>query len=459
VLNPVKPNLQVKNSIESVKESTINLPIKIDIHPFEELINNQIKNDLLYKSGIHVGNGISLQLDVKRDGKINLNTTDGRINTQIPIYIKGRAEWKEEVRIKKNMGLFKVNWDVGTISHHEDIEARVTISTSTILKIDENWNIIAETNSDFNLNQAPSIQILGFNISFASIAKDNIRKQLPAINNLIDTEAKKLYNLRREAEKYWKELETPLLLIEKPVKIWAILEPSHFNFAPPKSLNINTLELNLALNTKINTYIGNEPPLPNLGNLVPVSNAETNRSDFNINLPVVIALTELEKVAQKELVDQIYPIPNTNRKVLIKQVEIYGVGESLVFKVNIKSKKTKGNVFLIGKLHYNSETQELSVKDLVFDTKTNKVLINKASWLINEIFIKTVEKKLVYNTASDLQKAKKIAEQAINEIKLNELMTLHGHINEFKVNHLYTETDVIKLISCIRGNIRMDINE
>jgi len=445
------------NPAENIVSSTINIPVKLNVKKFESLINSNIPNVLVSEPNIDAGHGITMQLEVKRDGLITLDTSNGKINTTIPIYIKGRVNWKSEANVDQKIGSVKLAFNVYKVDHHEDFDAKIILKTSTMFNIDKNWNIKTITDSDFQLNKAPSIDILGFKITFAKIASDNIKSQLPLINSTIDSQIKGLCDLRKEANNYWNLIKAPVLLSEQPVKIWAMFEPESFNFALPVSTDNKTLLLNLSLVSKIRTYIGDNPPVPKNGNLIPLKNEKSSKNDFNLNLPVYVEMKALEKIARDNVVNQEFDIPGTDRKVLIKGLSLYGMGDIVVCKVNIESKKTKGDIYLTSKVAYNPETKIVYVKDLDFDVNTSNLLYNKASWLVNKLFLSYIEKNLSYNASDILEKSRVETEKAINNVKVNELVKINGQIKQLSVENISTETDFLKINTNITGNLSIEV--
>lgn len=457
-LKPEMPKIAQKEvPTEKVTSSTINIPIKVNIKQFEGLVNKSIPNELFSQSGIDAGHGITMQLEVKRDGNISLDTSNGKIDTTIPIYIKGRVNWKSEANVDKKIGSINLNFNVYKVDHHEDFDAKIILKTSTLLNIDKNWNINAITASDFQLSQAPSVDVLGFKITFAKLASDNIKSQLPLINSVINSQIKSLYDLRKEAKNYWNVVKAPVLFSDKPVKIWGIFEPESFNFATPVSLDNKTLLLNFSLVSKMKSFVGENPPITQNGDLIPLKNDKAIKTDFNLNLPVYVEIKTLEKLACDNVVNKEFDIPSMNRKVKVKSLVLYGMGEDLVCRLNIESKKTKGDIFLVSKLAYNPELKTVYAKDLDFDVNTSNLLYNKASWLVNKLFLSSIEKNLTYNASEILEKSRIEAENAINNTKVSDMIKISGKINKLAVDNIYTETDFLKINTNITGNLNVEI--
>ena len=101
----------------------------------------------------------------------------------------------------------------------------------------------------------------------------------------------------------------------------------------------------------------------------------------------------------------------------------------------------------------------MSSKNLDFDVNTNKILVNKASWLINKLFLSTIEKQLACNVSNNLDKAKLETENAINNLQINKLIKVYSKINNLTIMSINTQTDFIKINTKINGTLNMEFNK
>ena len=451
VLKPKIPTLPEVGFKPEKKESTLNFPIKVDFNTIEHVVNEKVPVVLFSQSGIDLGNGIKLQIEVTREGAITFNTANGNIITSLPIHVKGQVAMKNEVKL----GLFGLASKSVRLSNSQNFDTKLTVTATTRMRIDQDWNLKPTTTSDFTINQPPSISIMGFSISLGSIMKQKLHEQLPRLNNMIDEKIASSFNLHNEMSHYWESVRKPVLLTTEPVKVWGLFEPTQFNFAPPRSIDSKTIQFNLSVKTYIQSYIGDNAPQPATGPLLPLKNNPAKAENFDLNLPVAIELKEIKKIAQKEIVGKTFQIPNSSRTVTVNDIDIYGSGNKLVIKCNVKSKRMVGDIYLIGIPQYNKEKRELYMQDLDFDVNTNSMLTQKAAWLVNAFFLKKIESKMRYAAGASLDEAKVKLENSLNTIKLDERIKISSKINNLTIESLNTDQDVIYLNANVAGSLNI----
>jgi hypothetical protein len=454
VLKPTIPTLPDVSYKPEKKESVLNLPVKVDFNTVERIVNEKVPINLFSQKDINVGNGVKLQLEVVREGAITFSTSYGNIITSLPIYVKGKVTMNNEVKV----GLFGFVNKAVNVSKTQDFETKINVTATTRLRIDQDWNIKPTTTSDFTITQPPKVNIMGFTISLGTITKQKLREQLPRLNSLIDEKIASSFDLHDQMTKYWESIRKPVLLTSTPVKVWGLFEPTQFNFAPPRSLNAKTIQFNLSVKTYIQSYIGENAPQPNCGPLLPLKNNSTKAENFNLNLPIAVEINQIKQIAEKEVVGKTFAIPNSSRTVTVNGIDVYGSGNKLVIKCNVKSKRIVGDIYLIGIPQYDKEKREIYMQDVDFDVNTNNLLAKKAAWLANAFFLKKIESKLHYSAGASLDEAKTKLESTLNNLKVDEHVKISSKVNALTIDSIHTAQDVIYMNANVSGNLNVSIN-
>lgn len=440
------PEIDQKKPELPIAESYLNLPVTVNLYDLSADANSEIPQQLFKQDSIDVNSNVKVNLEIDRRGQISITTVKGNINTSIPIHIEGKAL----------LSLKACNF-CPKIEHTQPLSADITVITSTKLGIDEKWDINTQTNADFIFDKSPCINVIGFPICFESLTRMGIKKLLPKINALIDKKVNKLFNLKEVAGNYWKQISQPMQVLNNPVNIWAIFQPTEFNFTPPVSLDYNNLLLKLVLKTKIKTIVGAKPEISNVGDLPPIYNVPAKDNSFDINVPVAIELSEIRKVVMKEFVGKVIAIPNSKRTVLINNIDFIGSNKILVIKLNIESKRTKGDIYILAEPVYDSTSRCLKVENLKFDAKTNNILVNKANWLINAFFIRSVQNKVKYNLGNDIDKMHVQLEKSISSLPLNNRISLKVNIRNFDIQDISFDPAYAYLNVKVNGGLNVNI--
>lgn len=427
-------------------ESYMNIPVRINLQDLANTANSKVPFQLYKQNGINAASNVKVNLEVKRRGRISITTTNGNINTSIPIHIQGEAF----VSVKACSICPK-------IGRNQSFSTDLTVMTSTKLGIDSHWNIKTHTNADFTLDKAPCINVFGIPVCFESLTREKLKEQLPRINAMINERIDNAYNLKSNAEKYWAQLSQPVQVLNNPVNVWAVFQPTGFNFAPPASDNINNMVLNLGLKTKVRTVVGDKPNAISHGTLPPIQNIQAKDNHFEINVPVAVQLNEIKKIVKQEVVGKTFNIPNSKRNVLVRDMDIIGSNKTLIVKLNIKSKNTKGDVYILADPVFDNKTKTLSVENLKFDSKTNNVIANKAAWLAGNVFVKSIEKKITYNLSKDIDKMRAQAEQSINSLHFSDMVALNAKIQGFDIQSISFDSGNAYLNTRIEGEMNVSV--
>ena len=445
-LKTERPDINNEKIEIPVAESYINIPIQINLFNLSSDANKEVPQLLYNQDSIDVGSNVKIDLEIKRKGKISITTNKGNINTSIPIHVQGKASFS-----MKACGICP------RIEKSQDFDADLTILTSTKLAIDEQWNIKTQTTTDFIIDKAPCINIIGIPICFATITREKLKKFLPSINSLIDEKINKSYNLKEEAEKYWKLITQPMQVLTNPINIWVVIQPTEFNFAPPISLDYNNIVITLGLKSKIRTVVGNKPDLSDSTTLPPVKNVPVKDNKFEINIPIAIDLNEVRKITEQELNGKTYTIPSLNRNVYVKDMNLIGSGKTLIIKANIESKKIRGDVYILADPLYIDSTRCLKVENLRFDIKTNNVLVNKADWLINSFFIKSIQKKIIYDLGKNIDIMRNQLEKSISALPFSDRITLKAEISKFDIHDIFFDPGFAYLNVKVSGGLSVNL--
>jgi hypothetical protein len=429
-----------------IAESYINIPIQFNLYNLSNDANTNVPQQLYKQDSIDVGSNVKLDLDIKRRGKISITTTNGNINTSIPIHVVGKGSFSA-----KACGICP------RIEKSQDFDADLTIITSTKIAIDNQWNIKTQTSADFIVDKAPCINFIGISICFATLTREKLKKLLPQINALVDEKINKTYNLKSEAEKYWEQLTKPVQVLNSPMSIWAVFQPTGFNFAPPASIDYNNILLTLGLKMKIKTVVGGKPEPSDPGVLPGIQNVQAKNEKFEINIPVAIDLNEIKKVAKQQVAGKIYTIPALKRDVHISDIDLIGSNKTLIIKANIESKKIKGDLYILSNPVFIDSSRCLKISDLRFDVKTNNVLANKADWLINSFFIKSIEKKIVFDLGKNIDNMRTQLEKSVSALPFSNRVFLKADIQNFSIQDIFFDSGYAYLNVKVSGGISVNV--
>jgi hypothetical protein len=441
--DPPKPEDSVIPEFE-VRQSSFNLPIELDMGHLQGLINRKLETKLYSGTGIDVGYGVSIDLEILKRNNIQLSTFDGSLMTKVPLIVRGTAHMGKEV-----MGI--------NLKRDQPFNTDLDISTGTLLTISDDWGVSTRTESDFQMD-GPYISVFGKSISLGKIARPILKKQLPYINTMIDDYIKNSFNLKEQMTTLCDQMREPMLLSDDPSPTWLMVQPTRFSYAPPESIGFNRLVFNIGMNSTFQTFIGDKPQTRMASELPRLEQSYMRGNTFDLALPIAVSMNEAEKMANANIAGQTYEM-SKKRTMTVNKVNLYGKADKMVIKLNFKSKKIKGDLYLLGRPTYDATTKTLEFKDIDVSTSTNNAIANSAGWLADKLFLKKIQQQLKYDLTSYIDDARNQAQASLSQYELQENLVLKGTINELTVEKIDIQRNFIFLTTSVKGTMGVTTRE
>jgi hypothetical protein len=231
-----------------------------------------------------------------------------------------------------------------------------------------------------------------------------VKPELTDLGKMVDKQMDSL-NLKAEVKSFWNEISG-----EIPLGSYGFLSLN------PKSLGVGSLNMkgsmldfNLALSVKPVLRTKSKPMAPVA---LPNLSAYTPGTGFNVLLDLYISYDSLSKYVGQEVNGVV--IKMKNKKVIIKNVDIQGLGnEKIVIKVDFAGTR-KGIMYMVGTPSYQSITGDFTIPDLAFDIKTKSVLFKMARWLFNDKLTNAVKEGIRYNFNPMLEQSRIDLQKELN---------------------------------------------
>jgi hypothetical protein len=300
------------------------------------------------------------------------------------------------------------------------------------------------------------LEILNKRINYASIAGDKVKKQLLPINALIDEQLKTMNNVNSLLDNFCKVLKNPILLSNKPLKIWAAFDIQNYYPTPIRSIDSHTVEFDLCLRANIQSHVGTSPSDIAIVDKIPLKYELSTNNVFTMSLPVFVIRKDFENKIKERLEHTSYLIPGSNNRIIIKTVNLDVKGELFIFKINITCKNLKGDLYLLGKLAYQPQTKMLYAETLNFDGHTNQLLCDKAAFLLNDTLLSSIRSKISYDVSPEMENTKHQTEQALSNIKIDESFRVIGKVDAMSVESINREADFIKINTVLKGSFETE---
>lgn len=297
-------------------------------------------------------------------GKTRLRTQGDEILVDVPI--------RAQISARDVAGILKGETATAAAQFH----ARIKVD------IDRNWQPQGTVRFSYDWTKAPGIDFLGQRITFTDKADEALRPVLANLQGAEQGEFRKI-NLRKDVDAIWRQAFTNLSVNRENPPVWIRVTPQKVMFGG-YSLSANRIRLNVGIEGKTETFVGDEPSKPTPTPLPPLLHGQmANR--LNFFLPVKAEYAELEPVLMRALQrrsERPFVIPKVgNVNANFKKVTIYGtpgnriaVGLDVVVQPENKQfEPMEGMLWLTAFPINDAGSAEVRFKDVTVAGDTSKV--------------------------------------------------------------------------------------
>jgi hypothetical protein len=426
---PARPAEYYDNTSLEPEPSTILIPIKIHRNELQQDLNQRI-GKLLYEDKNLADDGLMIRATRKEDITVQVESQQIRYRAPLDLWVK------------KDIGITEV-----------EAEGSIALEFVTRYNVKPDWTL--ETVTDLNTYKwmkEPVIK-LGFgNLPVTAIANALLNNSKKDLAQTIDDELKASFDLRKEMEIAWKEMQEPFLLSEE-YKAWLILNPLSIGMSP-LTVSGNVIQSTIAVNAKPKMALGEKPTPDRSGKLPDFQVAQTIGEQFTIFISTEVPFREAERISKQNLVGETFT--QGKKSVKVEDIELFGQGNKLV--VNTKlSGSYNGSVYFTGKPEYHEKKNKVELSQVDFDFDTRQKLLKTAGWLFKGTLKKKVQESLNFYLNYNLEETKSLIQQELQEYKLSPGITLHGLLENLDVSHVHITSESLRVRIGLKGKIDLDV--
>lgn len=428
---PVRPDEYYDTgSVESLT-STISLPINISKFELEKNINQQL-GDVLYEDNDMRGDGLKIKATKNDDIKIEVEGQ--QVKYLIPV----------DLKVAKDLAITIVEG-----------EGALAVEMVTAFNISPDWDFSTSTQiTNYKWTKTPLIRTALGNLNVTGIADEFIGQFKNEITSTIDQELKSMFDLKKEVERAWKEMQQPFLISDE--------QPSYLLFSPqsigmtPLTTRDGAIQSTVVVSAQPKLLFGEEPWNEQATQLPDFQMLEsTEKDNFEVKMSSSIPFSEAQKIAKENMMGETFEFGG--KKVKVEDVELYGQGSRLVVKTNL-SGDYQGDVYLIGKPAYNNRKNKIELENVEFDFSSKKVLMKTASWLFKGPFKRRIQDELDFHLSENLEGTKELIQQELKEYELASGIQLRGNLNDLSISNIYINTNGINVQVGLDGQLNLEIN-
>lgn len=438
-LNINRPNeayesLQVEN-----KPSTLAMSVDLDIQQLENSLNNSLKGNIYEDNNFDDDNR---EVKVTKTGDFRFTVTNNVINCNLPLKVWVKTGYKKEL-----LGLKAEDYYEAT--------GAMLVNVSVAFMIDKDWTLKTGTTiNGYQWTQKPVVSAAGVNIPITFLADMSIKALKGKISSAIDKTITEKVDLKARMAQTWSGLQDPIQ-IDKGYDVWLKILPMDVCTTPIMGMGKH-LQINLALNSVIETNVGFHPTITPKNTLPPYKAISCVRPDFSVYSNVSVSYDKLTQMAQQFVVGQEFT--KGSKKVRIDSLRLYGQNDHLVVQLSV-SGSANGKVYCIGKLNYDNDTQTLQVTDFDFEMETRNVLLKSANWLLHKEFLKMIEPHLTISLKDQVNAMITSGNSFLKNYQIQKGVMLNGTLKNVRFNKITITKPAIVISGELNGNIKVGLGD
>ncbi len=436
-------------------ESSINVPIAVDVASIEGIANDRLPTDLLSRPGFDAGDGVTAGIVVRRAGRIKAGAQRGKLQLRVPIEADITADWQPA-------GL------VGVLARgkrqHIATRAAFVVRAEIDLGVDAQWNLATSTEATLRWEDDPVVQVGPLSIKLSALVGDRIDEQFAGVVQTLDQRMREQVPMRALVTRAWTAAFRNLR-IGSDGDLWLVLRPTAM-FLGDVQARDGQVYLDAAIHGVFRVVVGEEPraaePTP-----LPARSAPPGDPGVALDVPVSLTFAAANRQLDQRLEGQVVDVPldvvGQSVPVTILAVEVYPSGDqvavALEFSADLPgaSFAVSGLVYMVGTPALDVQRNQLSLAGLAYDSQTNAVLVDVAEWMLHDVIVRRVQDRLVFDFADQLDGYRDRINEALKEYHVADAVRLRGKIDDARVVALTVTDPAIVVGVQLRGAAQLEL--
>ena len=423
---PVRPMEQYAQKDLEEQQSTLNVPLKINIKELEKSINKQLPDPLYKDETMDDGDNMMILASKKED--ITLGLDSQMVTYRVPLTLD----------IKYNIGFTNVN-----------ATGEIALNFKTAFNIKENWELETATIlQDYEWLRTPRVKLAGVSLPVGFIGNIIINRSKEILTFSIDEQVRNNFDFKTVIEDTWKNMFDPMLVSEE-YNAWLNINPIDIGMTSLE-MNKDTLGSTIIIQSKPKITLGEKPSATSWRPLPLFKYREFESEDFTLYLNTEVSYDEAERISKNQIVGETYS--SGKRSVTVEDIELYGQGDRLV--VNTKlSGSYNGSIYLTGVPVFNKRKNSIDIKKLDFTLDTKNFLVKSAGWLLKSTIKNQIEENLNFLLEYNMTEMEKQIQTQLSEYPLNEGVRLNGELYELNLANAFLTPNGIRVYLSINGKL------
>ncbi|MEI8272712.1 MAG: DUF4403 family protein [Paludibacter sp.] len=419
--------------------SELPLQVELDVKKLETSINKKM-NGLIF-DGSNLGNK-DVMVKVWKAQNFTFSINNNVIEYRVPLKIWTRFAWKVE----------KFGYSIGD---QYEATGSIALTYKTTISIDKNWKLVSKTAaSGYEWIETPKLNVVGVTVPVTPIASLALSQCDKLISTQIDKSLTEMVDLKKYISQAWIEVQKPRQ-VSADNNLWIRITPKDL-FVSPFTTTANKLNLAVALNAQIESFMGAKPEANPLVELPPFKMVVKPAQQFNLNVAADVTFDKIAELAKAQLLGKTFE--QAGKKITITDLSLFGSAGKAIFIADV-SGSLKGRIYFTGKMIYNVEKMAVEITEPEFDLKTSDALVKSAGWLLHGMILKQLTPYLTYPVKNNLDAVKAQVNLMLANYTVMDGVVLQGKLNSLNVTDLSLVPGAVRIQANVKGNIALKVQD
>ncbi|MCH7407982.1 DUF4403 family protein [Belliella sp. DSM 111904] len=393
-INPSKPKYVGEPVVLPKATSEINIPIEIPLSQIEKSINEALSTSLFADRGMDLGGGFMADIDVNKTGTARLQAKgSNKVSLALPMNMIGNLKFEKRI--------FGQNLNTA-IPFNENLIPEI----SFIPKIGSDWDFSLQNINIEGYGRSMKYNLLGFEVDLDPIIRKHLQKML---DNQLDLNSISRFDFKALATDAWETFSKPIELQQDGVSAFIYTQPTKLKVTEEITSD-QKLKLYLGIEGEVFSQVGSAPvitkkPLPNL------QPNENKENKIDIMVPLAISYDELDQYLIENFEGQRFRT-DKNTVLEVSNISSQSYGDRILLHMDFiavrrNRKEINGEMYLVGKPTFDSETESIRFDEIAFDIQTKNILARSATWMKQGQVLNQIKKMASYPIGDYLNEARR----------------------------------------------------
>jgi hypothetical protein len=417
--------------IPEQQESSINIPIKIDLRPYLAMTDKALPKT--FKDNFEQCDGVSFYYKFDRNPiefKGNGTELNFEVDGKYLLKLNYCPECTSLFNDKGNCIIPRVYASCGV----GEPMRKVTVGYSSTFSITPEFKF--KSNTTLKKFETPdACEITVFKYDATSLLRKEVTKVLKDLEDDIDKQIAAI-DIRTSIHDAWKSLSAPLSMNGYG---YLLLTPTNISLG---KVRFDGKEAMIDLHLTAKPKVVSAVPSNNQATALPKLSTHKNSEGFDISLDIVSDYDSLSAIFTREI--QGHKVMIKENEVIFDHVKVHGANKN---QLNIEvafSGKKKGILYLTGTPVFDVEKQIISFPDLQFDLRTKSALLKSAKWLFSDKITELLRASSTFDLKPQLAEMKKMLENELNT-EISQGVKLKASVQSLKLSAIYPSSKTLIL--------------